>query len=133
MPNYFSCNMRVYFEDTDGFGVVHHANYLKFMERARLNWLLKLGYRLDELSRQNVLFVVQKAELQFLMAVRCYDEIEILTRVVKSRRVAKVYEQIIRSAKDSEIIYCKGYIHVVCVNEKLRPRPMPQELLEMMQ
>jgi acyl-CoA thioester hydrolase len=132
MPDYFSCNMRVHFEDTDGFGVVHHANYLKFMERARLNWLLKLGYRLDELSRQGILFVVQKAELQFLRAARCYDEIEILTRVVKTRRVAKVYEQIIRSAKDSEIIYCQGYIHVVCVNEKLRPRLMPQELLEMM-
>lgn len=124
--------MSVYFEDTDSFGVVHHANFIKFMERARLAWLLQLGFRLDELLTKGILFVVSKVEVDYLAPCHLYDELEIISRIVDSRRVAKTYEQIIQNRNDPKKVYCRGNIHVVCVNDQLRPQSMPRELLESM-
>lgn len=122
--------MRVFSEDTDTFGIVHHANYIKFMERARLLWLFELGFRLDELFKKGIFFVIKKIEIEYFKPAKLYDELEIISKVISSRRVAKVYEQTICSAKQNEIEYCKAIIEVVCVNEKLRPQPMPLELVE---
>lgn len=126
----FSFKMHVYSEDTDSFGIVHHANYIKFMERARLLWLLKLGFRLDDLLAKGIFFVIKKIEIDYYTPARLYDDLEIITKIIHSRRVAKVYEQIIRSPTDPLKVYCKANVHVVCVNEQLRPQPMPPELLE---
>ncbi len=62
----FTWPVRIYYEDTDSGGVVYYANYLKFMERARSEWLRAIGYEQDVLARQGIIFAVRSAALQFL-------------------------------------------------------------------
>lgn len=122
--------MQVFSEDTDSFGIVHHANYIKFMERARLIWLLEVGFRLDDLFAKGIFFVIKKIDIEYFTPARIYDELQIDSQIISSRRVSKVYEQTIRSVKNPKIVYCRAIIHVVCVNSKLRPQGMPLELWE---
>lgn len=121
--------MRVYSEDTDSFGIVHHANYLKFMERARCEWIMSLGHRLDGWVKKGVLFVLHKAEMKYLMPARAYDEIEVVSTVDVTRRVRIVYEQVIRDQHDHDKIYAKGKVTVVCVDKDMRPQLLPKLLL----
>jgi len=121
--------MRVYSEDTDSFGIVHHAQYLKYMERARLEWILSTGYRLDDWVKQGVLFVLRKASLDYLRPAHVYDELLVKSRVAKRARVSIVYEQIICLKNNPEHVFCRGEITVVCVNDKMRPRMLPEALI----
>lgn len=130
MSHSFIFTLRVYGEDTDGFGIVHHPNYLKYMERARCEWVFSLGYSLDQWAQEGILFVIHKAELHYLQPLRAYEVIEIVSTIVKRRTVGVTYEQIIRSATNPEKIYCKGLIHVVCVDNNIQPRIFPPELLD---
>ncbi|HEY9098964.1 MAG TPA: tol-pal system-associated acyl-CoA thioesterase [Thiobacillus sp.] len=78
MSTGFSWPVRVYWEDTDAGGVVYYANYLKFMERARSEWLRAFGFEQDELrDRQGVLFVVRRVEIDYLSPARFNDEIKV--------------------------------------------------------
>lgn len=126
----FTFKTQVYSEDTDGFGIVHHANFIKFMERARSTWLLELGFRLDDLFAEGIIFVIRKIEIEYLAPAKIYDELEIYTRVIDLRKVSKTYEQIIYSAHDKNKIFCKAHIQIVCVNDKLRPTAIPQKIIE---
>ena len=72
----FSLKQRVYWEDTDAGGVVYYANYLKFLERARTEWLRSLGHDQGELARRDgVVFVVRSANVDFIRPARLDDEI----------------------------------------------------------
>ena len=74
----FSFATRVYYEDTDAAGVVYYANYLRFMERARTEWLEALGFPLAAFEReQGVAFVVRRAEIDFLRPARLNDRLEV--------------------------------------------------------
>ena len=128
--NRFLFHMQVFSEDTDSFGIVHHANYIKFMERARLVWLLKLGVRLDDLLARGIFFVIKQIEIEYVKPARLYDELEIESCIVTKRRVAKTYKQTIRCQKDPALIYCIAKVHVVCVDNKMRPQSMPLEIME---
>ena len=81
--------MRVYYEDTDAAGVVYYANYLKFMERARTEWLAALGFPLAAFEREHgVVFVVHRCEIDFLRPARLNDSLEVTVEVERSRRRA---------------------------------------------
>ena len=70
--------MRVYYEDTDAAGVVYYANYLRFLERARTEWLASLGLTLTGLQRDfGALFVVHRLDIQFRLPARLYDALEV--------------------------------------------------------
>ncbi len=74
----FSFEIRVYYEDTDAAGVVYYANYLKFMERARTEWLEALGFPLAAFERDHlVAFVVRHADIDFLLPARLNDRLEV--------------------------------------------------------
>ncbi|MDE2359348.1 MAG: tol-pal system-associated acyl-CoA thioesterase [Betaproteobacteria bacterium] len=74
----FSFKVRVYYEDTDAAGVVYYANYLKFMERARTEWLEALGFPLAAFERDHrVAFVVRHADIDFLLPARLNDRLEV--------------------------------------------------------
>ena len=74
MRRRFSFPVRVYYEDTDAAGVVYYANYLKFMERARTEWLAALGFPLAAFEREHgIAFVVHRAEIDFLAPARLND------------------------------------------------------------
>lgn len=119
--------MRVYYEDTDAGGVVYYANYLKFMERARTEWLRALGFEQNELLRQTgVVFAVRAAALEFIKPARFNDSVRVSVGIGKVGRVSmNVLQSIMR---DSEIL-CRGDIKIACLNAAdFTPRRVPTEL-----
>jgi acyl-CoA thioester hydrolase len=83
-PIPFRFPVRVYYEDTDAAGVVYYANYLKFMERARTEWLAALGFPLDAFEREHgVVFVVHRCEIDFRQPARLNDALDVSVEPVK--------------------------------------------------
>lgn len=126
--------VRVYYEDTDCGGVVYHSNYLKFMERARTEWLRQLGIEQDELRQQGVLFVVRHIQIDFLKPAGFNQRLDVSVKPEKVGGASLLFEQKIKSAEDQTII-CRADVKVACVNaEAMRPCPVPahicREILE---
>lgn len=126
----FLWRVRVYYEDTDSGGVVYYANYLKYMERARTEWLRQLGFEQDELaSRDNVLFAVKRAEVDYLRPARFNDALEIRSTVVERGRASLTFEQKITNPAEEGELLCSGRIRVACIDAtSFRPRPLPDPL-----
>ena len=90
----FSLQVRVYYEDTDFGGVVYYANYLKFMERARTEYLRELGYDQSVLLAQDrVQFVVKSADINFVSPARFDDVLSVSCEVKKTRRASMQFTQ----------------------------------------
>lgn len=121
----FSLPVRVYIEDTDAGGIVYYVNYLKFMERARTEWLRTLGFQHYTLLGEDFLFVVHRAEVDYRRPARIDDELVVATAVEKAGRASLQFQQRVVRASDAEVL-AEGRIKVACVSkEKLAPRPMP--------
>jgi acyl-CoA thioester hydrolase len=123
--------VRVYYEDTDSGGVVYYANYLKFMERARTEWLRSLGFEQDRLiEEQNVIFAVRHVEADFLSPARFNDALVATAVLSQQRRVSLTFKQEIRRTTDDRVL-CRGEVKVACLDAKrLRPAPFPESLLK---
>jgi acyl-CoA thioester hydrolase len=124
----FSWPVRVYYEDTDAGGVVYHANYLKFMERARSEWLRALGYEQDALRREHgVLFAVTRVRVDFLRPARFNDLLEVGVRISRLGRVSlDLFQEVSGDAGD---LFCRAEVRVACLDgTSLRPRPIPVPL-----
>lgn len=90
----FSLPVRVYWEDTDAGGVVYYANYLRFMERARSEWLRSLGFEQDRLRDEDgVVFVVRRVEIDYLAPARFNDLLEVSVGRVAAARASLAVEQ----------------------------------------
>ena len=92
VPEPFRWPIRVYYEDTDATGVVYYVNYLRFLERARTEWLASLGFTLTALEAEHgVVFVVHRLDIEYRQPARLYDALEVTlatTAIGKSRLVA---------------------------------------------
>jgi len=128
----FEWNARVYFEDTDSGGVVYHANYLKFMERARTEWLRSLGLNQIKLKQEDkVMFVVRKIDIQYKMPARFNDELLIQTDCVKTTDYSIILKQNI--LRDRQII-TDGKVEIVCINSDLfKPVRIPKMAKQLME
>ncbi len=128
----FSISVRVYYEDTDAGGVVYYANYLRFMERARTEWLRHLGFEQDELFKsEGVVFAVRSAKLEFIKAARFNDILTVSVRITDQGKASVNFEQIV--THDDEII-CRGEIRLACLDvHTFVPRPIPDAVAENMQ
>ena len=126
----FSMPVRVYYEDTDSGGVVYYANYLKYMERARTEWLRRLGFEQDALRlREGLLFAVRRAEIEYLHPAFFNDLLTVTVGLSDGRGASMIFDQEVRRGKDTTLC-CRGRIKVACVNEKtLRPIRLPGRLL----
>lgn len=124
----FRLPVRVYYEDTDAAGIVYHANYLKFMERARTEWLRALGFEQHDLARRHQLaFVVRAASLEFVRPARFDDRLISVCRIRRCGRASVDFVQEIRGADDT--LLCSGEIRVGCVNyREMAPLRMPDEI-----
>ena len=118
--------VRVYYEDTDSAGIVYHASYLRFMERARTEWLRSLGFELPELeNRYRVLFTVSRMQIDFLRPARFNDMLDVILRRARMGRASFVLEQLVCRA-DREPL-CRAEVRIACVNAlNLRPCPIPE-------
>jgi len=129
----FEFPVRVYYEDTDAGGVVFYANYLRFMERARTEWLRARGFEQDQLrDEQGVLFAVRRAEVDYLKPARFNDRLLVSAVVVERKRASFSFEQAVRREADGEIL-CRGRVKVVCVDaERFLPAALPPAIKELL-
>ena len=128
----FRWNVRIYYEDTDAGGIVYHANYLRYMERARTEWLRRLGFEQDELSqRDQVFFVVKKMNIDYRSPARFNDEIEVLCAIARCGRASIEFDQdIVRN----EVTLCRAQVKVGCVDTtSMRPCAIPTHIYAEMQ
>ncbi|MFK8014688.1 MAG: tol-pal system-associated acyl-CoA thioesterase [Gammaproteobacteria bacterium] len=118
--------VRVYYEDTDAEGVVYYANYLRFFERARTEWLRSLDVDLTTMqARDNKVFVVARAEVDYRRPARLNDELNIEVNVRDPRAASLTFEQRAVRAADSEVL-CEGRFLVACVSHQaFSPRRVP--------
>ncbi len=131
--NSFIFPVRVYYEDTDAAGIVYYANHLKFMERARTEWLRSLGFELPHMKSTNaVLFTVAKLNLEYNKPAIFNDTLSVS---VEMERMARTYLDLIQKVTraDEELI-CRGTVRIACVDAgTLKPRRMPQKLITELQ
>jgi len=127
MTKLFSWPVRVYYEDTDAGGVVYYANYLKFFERARTEWLRSLGLNQDKLAQeQGLIFVVRRALLDFARPARLDDMLEV---TVEPMKLARVYVDLAQEARCGTQVRARAEIRVACLNQReFKPVAIPQFL-----
>lgn len=127
MPN-FVWPLRVYWEDTDAGGVVFYANYLKFFERARTEWLRALGIEQQTLAdTSGVVFVVRSTAVEYNAPARLDDQLEIRTHI---ERVGPASVQFAQEAWRGDLLLASGNIRVGCVDKgTFRPAPIPAPVL----
>lgn len=128
----YSFPVRVYFENTDAGGVVYHSEYLKFLERARTEWLRHLGFDHQALARHHkVVFVVTALTIDFARAARLDDNLAVSVRLESLGKVRCVFAQDIR--RDGEVLV-RAKVTVACVTgEQFKPAEIPAALRRKME
>lgn len=128
----FKFPVKVYYEDTDAGGVVYHANYLKFMERARSEYLIHQGCSVVECEQQyGIIFVVRNMELDFILPAKLGDDLTVTVEVIKLGKVAVQMKQNIYNPQD--LLICSGLVKLATIKKSSTGSyalsPMPQALL----
>lgn len=128
----FAFPVRIYWEDTDAGGIVYYANYFKFMERARTEWLRALGVEQEQFREEHGrLFVVVHAEAHFRRPARYGELLHVTCEVAETARASLTFKQeIYRQGVGGELLL-EGRVRVACLDEQTqRPRPLPDRLRE---
>jgi acyl-CoA thioester hydrolase len=128
----FSLPVRIYFEDTDSGGVVYHSNYLKFMERARTEWLRSVGIDQHQLKQHDhIMFVVHRIDIQYKLPARFNDDL-IVKSELKDISSSKIeFRQMIY--RDNEILI-DASVDIACIDsEKFKPVRIPSTVKEIME
>ena len=123
----FSIPVRIYYEDTDAAGVVYYAGYLRFMERARTEWLRSLGYELDELTRrEGIVFAVRSVKVDYVSPARLNDRIDVSVELKRARGASFLIAQRLTRA---DTVLCEGDVLVACLDARdFVPRRLPQAM-----
>ncbi len=143
----FSIPIRVYYEDTDAGGIVYHTNYLKFMERARTEWLRDLGLEQQSLLEQSIGFVVKDLNMQNSKAAVFNDMLSISCEVVELRKASMLFKQHAFRVRDNSLeenveqnnknnlssekeLLVSAEVRVACVDlGKMKPIAIPDFIL----
>lgn len=127
--NEFHLPVRVYYEDTDAGGVVYHANYLCFMERARTEWLRQLGFEQDELIKaEGLIFAVRGVTIEYLKPARFNELLDVSVRITELRGASLCAQQEV--CNQAGELLCRAEVRIACVDaDTLKPRPIPKTLL----
>lgn len=123
----FQLPLRVYIEDTDAGGIVYYVNYLKYMERARTEFMRQAGCAKAALFEQDSMFVVQSVDIRYRLPARLDDELVATAEICETGAAQIIFRQrILRAAE----LLCDGRVRVVCVDRhSMKPRRMPRKLL----
>jgi len=118
--------VQVYLEDTDAGGIVYHTSYLRFMERARTEFIRQLG--LNAVDLPNRLFVVRRILIEYFLPAYLGDELDVKIKLNGKRRCAVNFAQEIVRIKDKMLVCCAD-VQVVCIDAiSKRPRPLPPQI-----
>jgi acyl-CoA thioester hydrolase len=128
VPNPFIWTIRVYYEDTDTCGIVYYANYLKFFERARTEWLRSMGFEQQKMADElGLRFVIARVECDFKQPARLDDVIELDVHVARVGSASMVFEQ---TARCGAVSLASARVRVGCIESNtLTPAPLPPLLL----
>ncbi|MDO8932661.1 MAG: tol-pal system-associated acyl-CoA thioesterase [Rhodocyclaceae bacterium] len=125
-PSRFLLPVRVYYEDTDAGGVVYYANYLRFLERARTEWLRSLGFVQSVLMEQRIAFAVRSMTTEYLKPARLDDELLVVSTIESLGRAQIVFRQGIERAGEALV---EAKIRVACFDPvRGRATAMPKEI-----
>ena len=118
-------NLKVYYEDTDMGGIVYHANYLKFIERARSTWVAELGVDQLRLQASGVVFAVRNISAQYLAPARMGDNLLVCSRVIVTTAARWVLDQVVK--RDGMVLFT-AEVTIVMIGLGGSPRRLPKEL-----
>lgn len=126
----FAWPLRVYWEDTDGGGVVYYANYLKYLERARSEWLRSIGIDQSALYRdERIQFVVVEAHVHYRKPARYDDLLYALAGIVSHKGASVTFDQEVRRDDPGGELLLSATIRAACLDaDRLRPRALPPAL-----
>ncbi len=128
MSDPFLWPITIYYEDTDAGGIVYHANYLKFFERARTEFLRSKGACQQRLLEQNVGFVVRHMDIDFIHGAVLDQKLTVRTTISQIKRVSMQFCQ--ELVNDDEQVLCKALVQVACINnKKMKPTAIPQSIV----
>jgi tol-pal system-associated acyl-CoA thioesterase len=124
----FSHKLRVYIEDTDAGGIVYYVNYLKYMERARTEFMRSLGYDKHYIFNADLMFVVRDLAVRYMLPARLDDELQATAGIAQLRGAGIVFRQSIRRGPQ---VLAQGEVTIACVDRSgLKPRRLPAEMME---
>jgi acyl-CoA thioester hydrolase len=128
----FTWPVRVYYEDTDAQGVVYYANYFRFMERARTEWLRSLGVdQVKLMQEERRIFVVTKSDAEFIVPARFNDELVVTAQLGDLTRATFGIEQnIYRDSLDGELLLRGRVIAAYLDADTMRPKRVPASIFE---
>jgi len=134
MRSSFTWRVRVYWEDTDAGGVVYYANYLKFFERARTEWLRSLGVHQQALKeRTGGMFVVSHANVRYLRSAHLDDQLLVTTSLRELGRASiTIEQQATRTAGDTRTTLCEATIRAGWVDATGKAARLPQDILDVL-
>jgi acyl-CoA thioester hydrolase len=123
----FRLAVRVYYEDTDAAGVVYYANYLRYMERARTEWLSALGFDLANVEREHgIVFAVHRVDIEYRLPARLGDRLEATLALVELGRASITAEQDVRRGADT---LTRARVAIACLGRAhWRPARIPAAL-----
>ena len=123
----FAIEARVYYEDTDAAGVVYYANYLKFIERARTEYLAAIGHPLAELQRRHgIVFVVRRVEVDFIAPARLFDALEVTFEPERVGRAGLAARQEVRRGGEA---LARARVELACLDaSSWKPSRIPVDL-----
>ena len=126
MHENFFHKLKVYYEDTDSGGVVYYANYLKFLERARTEALISIGFSNNKIKEQfNSLIIVKSCNIEYKKSAHLEDELSIRSFVKSITKTSFFMNQII--SKENDVIV-EAQIHLVFINKEGKPVKIPEDI-----
>ncbi|GAA6135260.1 tol-pal system-associated acyl-CoA thioesterase [Oceaniserpentilla sp. 4NH20-0058] len=128
MSNQFQWPVRVYYEDTDAGGIVYHARYLYFLERARTEWLREAGFNQSLLKQQNTIFVVRDMQIKWQQPATLDELLTVITTVTQVKKASMVMAQTITCGHEQKM---QASVTVACVHgDTKKPMAMPDEIIK---
>lgn len=121
----FTIEKKIYYHDTDCGGVVYYANYLKYLEEARTEYLLQKGIELPKLAEKDIWFVVVRVEIDYKAPARYQDKLFVSARVEEARMATIKFFQEIRR---EDVLIARATTTLVCVGKEFKPISLPEEV-----
>lgn len=121
--------IKIYYEDTDAGGVVYYANYLRYFERARTEFMNARGIDIVEWAKKGIQFVVVNAEIDFKSPVKLGETIKVNTTISEVKGATLTFNYVVNEKVTGRIIV-SGKTRMACVNKELRPIRIPKEIMD---
>lgn len=123
--------VKVYYEDTDAGGVVYYANYLKYFERARTEFLEFLGIKVSDYAKHGIKFVVVRTEIDYISPAKLGDILEVQTEIFELKKVSLSFRYNVKRQEDNKLI-AKGITKLACVDNNLKLIKIPEKIYSLL-